>query len=47
MYLVAEIVGSIAINIIKKLNSFKFINLLGIFFGTNKIQGLGEIFKID
>ena len=47
MYLVAEIVGSIAINIIKKLNSFKFINLLGIFFGTNKIQGLEEKFKID
>ena len=46
MYLVAEIVGSIAINIIKKLYSFKFIKL-GIFFGTNKIQALGENFKID
>ena len=28
MYLVAEIIGSIAINIIKKVNSFKFINSL-------------------
>ena len=47
MYLVAEFVGSIAINIIKKLNSFKFINFLGIFFGTNKIQGLEGKFEID